>query len=168
MCVQRRSGGATTDSDLRDDDVRRRAVVRRHPEHGAVVRRQARGGGPAGPVDADGAERACSIAVDDADSEPGVVRGGWNGGNERCSDPADVGAEWRVGLVRGRPEASVNVYQGRSTTPGADLVGRRHRHGAVFFAVDGVDVLGGAGEGEAELVGGAGAGGGDRRDGAAD
>ena len=39
---------------------------------------------------------------------------------------------------------------------------------AVFFAVDGVDVLGGAGEGEAELVGGAGAGGGDRRDGAAD
>ena len=77
----------------------RRAVAGRHPEHGAVVHGQARRGGPAVPVDADGAEGASSVAAGDADGEPGVESSRRDSRDERSRDTADIGAEGCVGLV---------------------------------------------------------------------
>ena len=76
-----------------------RAVARAHPEDGTVVGRDARAIRPRVPVNADGAERASSVAAGGADGEPPIIGRVGSGREERLVDTARVGAERRGLLV---------------------------------------------------------------------
>jgi hypothetical protein len=124
-------------SDLRNDDKSimsdtGRAVVRRHPEDGTIIRAQTGVCCPAVEIDSNGAEIAVGVALGDADREPAVELGAGHNMEEGWVGAADVRTE-RCGL----------------------LVRGWHLQGIICVAIDGVDVLGVAGETETEAIGGA-------------
>ena len=91
---------------FRDDNIRRapglgRAIIRIHPEQGAVIHHQVVGLRPEAPVDADAGDRVCIIApVRAAEGEPRVPLALRHRREEQRVGSADVHAARRVELAR--------------------------------------------------------------------